>query len=43
MALCDFLKLIDAGWPLSDDQDSALKDSFKKYKANDDKGFAEFK
>tara|TARA_B100002049_G_scaffold216793_2_gene182935 strand:+ start:2245 stop:2544 length:300 start_codon:yes stop_codon:yes gene_type:complete len=43
VALCDFLKLIDAGWPLSDDQYSELKDSLKKYKANDDKGFVEFK
>ncbi len=41
VALCDFLKLIDAGWPLSDDSDNKFEDSFQYYKSEDDSGFVE--
>lgn len=43
VTLSDFLKLIDAGWPLSDEQDSEFKESFEKKKINDKGGFVEFK
>ncbi|KAA1166989.1 MULTISPECIES: hypothetical protein [Pseudoalteromonas] len=43
VALCDFLKLIDAGWPLGDDEDKEFDESFLKYKSEDDGGFVEVK
>ena len=42
VTLGDFLKLVDAGWPIGDDQDSGFNESFQSYDKKNDGGFVEF-
>lgn len=44
VTLCDFLTLIDAGWPASDDSDKEFEEAYRKNKGKfkgDNGGFVE--